>query len=63
MLSLFTENTTSVLEKIDCGIDAEIIDDLTNLYSHYECRGAKTPYYLIKIGGRKRRSYEFFQYP
>ena len=41
MLSLFTENTTSVLEKIDSAIDAEIIDDLANLYSHYECRGAK----------------------
>ena len=42
----------------DSGIDAEIIDDLENLYHsrhHYGCGGAKTPYCLIKIGERQLR--------
>ena len=62
---MFTETTASVPEKSDSGIDAEIIDDLENLYHprhHYGCDGAKTPYCLIKIGGRQLRLYAF-HYP
>jgi len=50
----------SVPEKSDSGIDAEIIDDLENLYHprhHYGCGRAKAPYCLIEIGGRQLRHY------
>ena len=60
-----THHITLVPEKSDSGIDAEIIDDLANLYHprhHYGCGGAKTPYCLIKIGGRQLRLYAF-HYP
>ena len=59
---MFTENTALVPEKSDSGIDAENIDDLAKLYHprhHYGCGGAKTPYCLIKIGGRQLSLYSF----
>ena len=61
ILSMFTLKSAS---GEDCGIDAEIDDDLAKLYHprhHYE-GGAKTPYRLMKIGGRELRSCAF-HYP